>query len=155
MKTWMPGLKNPGGLARSSEEDSKMKRAGVKGRMTTKVKTPLQTSGKGLRGAEQVQTFNTIITRGSTLSQSDDKDRSNRQLKAKQAQRWRPVSNKMTPLATADHLRILPARLDEAQDDTHHCRQPEEGGGHIIKTTDRARGAGTRCQRAKRRRQAV
>lgn len=150
MKTW---LKNPGSSARSSEEDNKTKRVRVKDRMTTKVKTPLQTSGKGLRGAGQVQTFNTITTRGSTLSQSDDKGRSNRQLKAKQAQRWWPASNKTTPLATAGHLRILPVKLDEAQDDTHHCRQPEEGGGHIIKTTDRARGAGTRCQRAKRRRQ--
>lgn len=121
--------------------------------MTPKEKTPLQTSGQEHREAGQVQTLNMMIIRGNPLKQSDGKDRSNRpnhHLKRKRAQRGGPVS-KMT-LAMADHLRIRPVELDEAQDDT--CPFSSEGGEeHIIKTTGRARGAGTRCQRARRHRQ--
>lgn len=121
--------------------------------MTPKETTPLQTSGKEFRGAKQVQTLNMMIIRGNTLKQSDGKDQSNRpnhHLKRKPPQRGGPASKKT--LAMADHLRILPVKLDEAQDDTHPFRREGEED-HIITTTDPARGPGTRCQRAKRRRQ--
>lgn len=119
-------------------------------------KETIQRSGKEVRGAEQVQTPNMTTIRLNTLKQSDGKDRSNRpshHLRRKQAQRSGPVS-KMT-LATAGHLKILAANLGEvAQGDTHLFRQ-EGGEDHIIRTTGRARGPGTRCLRAKRHRQGV
>lgn len=121
--------------------------------MTPKENPPLQTSGKVLSGAGQVQTFSMMIIRGNTLRQSNGKGQSkrpNHHLKTKRAQRGGPVS-KMT-LAMADHLRILPVKLDEDQVDTHPFR-PEEGEGHIIQTAGQARGTGTRCLRARRRRQ--
>ncbi len=121
--------------------------------MISKETTPLQISGKEVKGAGRVQTLNTMIIRGSTLKQSDGKDQSNRpnhHLKRKWAQRGGPTS-KMN-LAMAEHLRILMVKQDEARDDTRPFR-PEGGEDHIIKTTGQAGGPGTRCQRAKRRRQ--
>lgn len=118
--------------------------------MTPKEKALLQTSGKEVRGARQVQTLSMMIIRGSPLKQSDGKDQSNRpnhHLKRKRAQRGGPVS-KMT-LGVADHLRKV--KLDKAQDDMHPFR-PEGGEEHISKTIGQARGTGTRCQRARRRR---
>lgn len=118
-----------------------------------KEKPPLQMSRKGPRGAGQVQTFNMMIIRGNALRRSDGKDQSNHpnhHPKMKWAQRGQQVS-KMSP-AMADHFRILPVELDEAQDDTHPFR-PEGEEEHIIKTKGQARGTGTRCQRARRRRQ--
>lgn len=121
--------------------------------MTPKEKTPLQTSEQELRGAGQVQTLNMMIIRGNPLRQSDGKGQSNHpnhHLKRKRAQRGGLVAKMTLPMA--DHLRILPVELDEAQDDT--CPFSSEGGEeHIIKTTGLARGTGTRYQRARRRRQ--
>lgn len=165
LKTRTPGLKNPGSLIRSKGEDNKMRGAlasrrttqqqEVRGQMTPEEKLHLQTSGKDLRGAGQVQTLNKMITRGNTRRRRDARDQSNHpnhRLKTDRAQRGGPAS-KMSQ-ATADHLRILPVKLDEAQDDTHPSR-PEEGEEHIIKTTGQARGTGTRCRRARSRRQGV
>lgn len=163
MKTRKPGLKTPESLAKSSKEDNKVKRVltqrrtmqqeGVRDQMTPKKKTPFQTSGRELRGAEQDKTLDMMIIRSDTLRQSAGKDQSNHpnhQLKRKQSQ---GAVSKRT-LAVAEHLRMLPVKLDEAQDDTHPFR-PEGAGEHIIRTTGRARGTGTRCRRARRRRQGV
>lgn len=165
MKTRKPGLKTTESLAKSSKEDNKVKRVltqrrtmqpeGVRDQMTPKKKTPLQTSGRDLRGAEQVQTLDMMIIRSDTLRQSAGKDQSNHpnhQLKKKRSQRGGAVSKRT--LAVAEHLRMLPVKLDEAQDDTHPFK-PEGAGEHIIRTTGRARGTGTRCRRARRRRRGV
>lgn len=86
VKARMPKLKNLGSLARSREENNKMKRVlalrrtqqkGVTGQMTLKEKPLLQIPGEELRGAGQVQTFDVMIIRGNTLRLSDGKDQSN------------------------------------------------------------------------------
>lgn len=165
MKTRIPELKTPGSLAKSREEDNKVKRVtiqrratdqeGVRDHMMPKKKTPPQTPGRELRGAEQVQTSDMMIITTDTLRQSDGKDQSNRpdhQLKKKPTQREEPVSKRT--LAITEHLRVLPVKPDEAQDDTHPFR-PEGAGDRINKTTGWAKESGTRCPRAKRRRQGV
>lgn len=94
-----------------------------------------------------------MIITTDTLRRSDGKDQSNRpnhQLKKKPTQREEPVSKRTS--AITEHLRVLPVKLDEAQGDTHPFRA-EGAGDHINKTTGWAKGSGTRCPRAKRRRQ--
>lgn len=96
-----------------------------------------------------------MIITTDTLRRSDGKDQSNRpnhQLKKKPTQREEPVSKRTS--AITEHLRVLPVKLDEAQGDTHPFRA-EGAGDHINKTTGWAKGSGTRCPRAKRRRQGV
>lgn len=141
MRTRMPRLKNQGSLVRSSERENIM----AVGRRTT--------PQWRIKGREKTQSPNMTIIRGNTLTQSDGKDQSNHpnnHHKRSQAQRREPVA-KMT-LIRGEHLRILQAKVEEAQEGMLPFR-PEGGEEQTIKTTNLVRGAGTRCQRAKKRRQ--
>lgn len=94
-----------------------------------------------------------MTIRGNTLKQNDGKDQLNHPnhwLRRKCAQRGEPVGR--ITLVTADLLRIMAVKLREARDDTHRSRA-EGREDHTTKTTDPARGSGTRCQRARRLRQ--
>lgn len=121
--------------------------------MILKEKPLPQTPGKELRGAGQAQTIGVRIIRGETLMSSDGKDQSkqpNHRFKKKWAQKGQALSKRS--LAASDHLRILSAELDEALQAGTRPSRLEVEEEHIIKTSGQARGTGTRCQRARRRR---
>lgn len=83
------------------------------------------------------------------LGQRGDKVQSNLQKHQVQTQRACPGSR--LSWAKAERLRAAPWRQDRAQGDTR--LRPEGGEDQPSRTTEAARGDGTRCQRAKRPRQ--